>query len=113
MINCSCAGFCEGPITSVNRSPPPAFGVSFLFQAEDGIRFGRVTGVQTCALPISGRRGAIPYLAVLTITVGDALAVGARAVGLPPQVGALLVQAAGLALLAWAPWAGGAGGAGR
>src|SRR6267154_5417322 len=25
----------------------------FLFQAEDGIRDGRVTGVQTCALPIS------------------------------------------------------------
>ena len=62
---------------------------------------------------VAGRRGAIPYLAVLTITVGDALAVGARAVGLPPQVGALLVQAAGLALLAWAPWAGGAREAGR
>src|SRR5690348_17764058 len=26
----------------------------FFFQAEDGIRDGRVTGVQTCALPISG-----------------------------------------------------------
>src|SRR6267154_4151382 len=26
----------------------------FFFQAEDGIRAGRVTGVQTCALPISG-----------------------------------------------------------
>ena len=59
----------------------------------------------------AGRRGAIPYLAVLTIAVGEALAVGARAVGSPPQIGALLVQAAGLALLAWAPWAG--GGAGR
>src|SRR4051794_41635231 len=29
---------------------------SFFFQAEDGIRDGRVTGVQTCALPISGDR---------------------------------------------------------
>src|SRR5579863_261582 len=29
--------------------------VFFFFQAEDGIRDGRVTGVQTCALPISGR----------------------------------------------------------
>src|SRR4051794_41676823 len=32
----------------------------FFFQAEDGIRDGRVTGVQTCALPIwagSGSRG--------------------------------------------------------
>src|SRR5690348_18101924 len=26
----------------------------FFFQAEDGIRDGRVTGVQTCALPIYG-----------------------------------------------------------
>src|SRR6266487_4768150 len=29
------------------------FGGVFFFQAEDGIRDGRVTGVQTCALPIS------------------------------------------------------------
>src|SRR5262249_59691391 len=28
----------------------------FFFQAEDGIRDWSVTGVQTCALPISGRR---------------------------------------------------------
>src|SRR4051794_41243107 len=28
------------------------FVVFFFFQAEDGIRDGRVTGVQTCALPI-------------------------------------------------------------
>src|SRR5690348_18452667 len=27
-------------------------GTHFFFQAEDGIRDGRVTGVQTCALPI-------------------------------------------------------------
>src|SRR5690625_7881065 len=27
--------------------------IFFFFQAEDGIRFGHVTGVQTCALPIS------------------------------------------------------------
>src|SRR5439155_10635258 len=30
----------------------------FFFQAEDGIRDGHVTGVQTCALPISSRRKA-------------------------------------------------------
>src|SRR5258706_5816872 len=28
--------------------------VVFFFQAEDGIRYWSVTGVQTCALPISG-----------------------------------------------------------
>src|SRR5690348_10096992 len=32
----------------------------FFFQAEDGIRDGRVTGVQTCALPISTN---LPYAA--------------------------------------------------
>src|SRR6266581_4035040 len=30
----------------------PVTPLSFFFQAEDGIRDGRVTGVQTCALPI-------------------------------------------------------------
>src|SRR5438309_8296524 len=29
--------------------------IYFFFQAEDGIRDGTVTGVQTCALPISAR----------------------------------------------------------
>src|SRR4051794_41659705 len=33
------------------------FTYVFFFQAEDGIRDGRVTGVQTCALPISRRDG--------------------------------------------------------
>src|SRR6266699_4449562 len=32
----------------------------FFFQAEDGIRDADVTGVQTCALPISHRSTAIP-----------------------------------------------------
>src|SRR5687768_995750 len=31
--------------------------LTFFFQAEDGIRDVAVTGVQTCALPISGRSG--------------------------------------------------------
>src|SRR5207245_6766147 len=32
----------------------------FFFQAEDGIRHATVTGVQTCALPISWLRSASP-----------------------------------------------------
>src|SRR6266581_5010228 len=36
----------------------------FFFQAEDGIRYGRVTGVQTCALPIS--RGGARQVHTLT-----------------------------------------------
>src|SRR5207253_4294715 len=43
----------------------------FFFQAEDGIRVGHVTGVQTCALPISGwwasgRRGGRPTRIIRT-----------------------------------------------
>ena len=55
----------------------------------------------------AGRRGALPYLCVLVIALGDALAVGARTVGQPPGLLALLVLAAGLVLLACAPWSGG------
>src|SRR2546430_6242721 len=38
------------------RGTMPALFVFFFFQAEDGIRDLTVTGVQTCALPISGPR---------------------------------------------------------
>src|SRR2546430_5929166 len=44
----------------------------FFFQAEDGIRDLTVTGVQTCALPISDR---LDYLAPLSNNVAYALAV--------------------------------------
>src|SRR5215208_2960049 len=38
---------CEHPRDAYNEMPR-----LFFFQAEDGIRDGHVTGVQTCALPI-------------------------------------------------------------
>src|SRR5258708_14771479 len=45
------------------RDRIPSF---FFFQAEDGIRDDLVTGVQTCALPISGQSpGATPLEGVL------------------------------------------------
>src|SRR5258708_29114107 len=34
---------------------------AFFFQAEDGIRDDLVTGVQTCALPISAKSGGAPF----------------------------------------------------
>src|SRR5438309_8249436 len=34
----------------------------FFFQAEDGIRDGTVTGVQTCALPISNQKQVVIFL---------------------------------------------------
>jgi diguanylate cyclase (GGDEF)-like protein/PAS domain S-box-containing protein len=86
----------------------PTFAADLVHPLADLILLGACLPLAAAA----GRRAAIPYLALLTITVGDALAVGARTAGLPPQVAALLVQAAGLALLACAPWASLAGQAG-
>src|SRR5882762_10742347 len=55
--------------------------IFFFFQAEDGIRDSSVTGVQTCALPISWGRSEIggdPVVAVLTEQVSDAHLAGLR-----------------------------------
>src|SRR5439155_12177086 len=41
---------------------PPLSFLFFFFQAEDGIRDGHVTGVQTCALPIF-----IPFTAKVSV----------------------------------------------
>src|SRR6266508_5797059 len=45
----------------------------FFFQAEDGIRDGHVTGVQTCALPISVGEGAAvgPDTTLIDVRVGE------------------------------------------
>ena len=60
------------------------------------------------ALPLAqaaGRRAVAPYLALVAITVGDALAVGARNAGTPPGTAALVAQLIALGLLALTPWA--------
>src|SRR4051794_41745902 len=44
----------------------------FFFQAEDGIRDGRVTGVQTCALPILIWRSRASRRGDEAFSVGDA-----------------------------------------
>src|SRR5207253_6782479 len=44
--------------------------IVFFFQAEDGIRDGHVTGVQTCALPISFRFAAPAHLAKQLLVEG-------------------------------------------
>src|SRR6266487_5758003 len=69
-----------------------ALNSSFFVQAEDGIRAGRVTGVQTCALPISGEvvdRDLLPQPRGLRVGQGRALAVPALRgppAGLEPDV---------------------------
>src|SRR5438876_8704982 len=42
----------EGPSPGERPRSCRTYAWCFFFQAEDGIRDGRVTGVQTCALPI-------------------------------------------------------------
>src|SRR5436190_22554721 len=54
------------------------FFIFFFFQAEDGIRDHCVTGVQTCALPISWPRDIIRALAWGYSSAGRALAWHAR-----------------------------------
>src|SRR5690348_17632622 len=44
----------------------------FFFQAEDGIRYGRVTGVQTCALPISFVRSPHAHAIIASINTAAA-----------------------------------------
>src|SRR5437867_7201226 len=52
--------------------------IAFFFQAEDGIRARTVTGVQTCALPISaGSRQCARYRFVARRAVGELLPRGA------------------------------------
>src|SRR3989338_10802890 len=48
----------EGP-QGLGFSAGPIY---LFFQAEDGIRYGTVTGVQTCALPILGGQTRMPMI---------------------------------------------------
>jgi diguanylate cyclase (GGDEF)-like protein len=81
---------------------PAIFTVELVHPLADFLLLG--AGLPLAAA--AGRRGALPYLAVVTVATGDALAVGARTAGDAPGVAALLTQAAGLMLLACVPWAG-------
>src|SRR5690348_17999363 len=47
------------------------FFLFFFFQAEDGIRDGRVTGVQTCALPISGVMTITPWHSQIDLEIAQ------------------------------------------
>src|SRR6266404_3443660 len=63
---------------TIMRSAVPAFVAHafFFFRAEDGIRFKLVTGVQTCALPISKiHRRAPRWVPVLVSAVAATLVV--------------------------------------
>src|SRR5260370_31808928 len=55
---------CPRWIALLCRSARRTCSVRFFFQAEDGIRDSSVTGVQTCALPISPRGRRLHYTTV-------------------------------------------------
>src|SRR5688572_31547155 len=56
-----------------------AYYIFFFFQAEDGIRDLTVTGVQTCALPISDVEG-------LTVWLESVLATASRITPTPTEI---------------------------
>src|SRR5438034_10008740 len=62
----------------------------FFFQAEDGIRFHCVTGVQTCALPIYAAKGRSRY----SLVCGEHAVLGN------------LAELAGFTLARWMTWDG-------
>src|SRR5256885_12616751 len=70
----------------------------FFFQAEDGIRDYKVTGVQTCALPICGREAARDIAGVLDHLERPAIGIEDGVVaGLDPDLAAVLADAQVLA----------------
>jgi diguanylate cyclase (GGDEF)-like protein/PAS domain S-box-containing protein len=80
---------------------PSAFATALIHPLADLAVLGAVMPlVQT-----AGRRGVPPYLAMIAMTIGDSLAVGARVTGRYPGAGALIAQLAALVLLALTPWA--------
>ncbi len=81
---------------------PATFAVELIHPIADLVLLGAGLPLAVAA----GRRGVLPYLAVLLVAIGDSMAVGARMLGMPPGLAVLLVQAAGLVLLGCAPWAG-------
>src|SRR5256885_5231498 len=75
---------------SMTSASPSTIYLCFFFQAEDGIRDYKVTGVQTCALPISGGTTAFGIERVLqeSLALADqflSLNSSLKAQGLPPS----------------------------
>ena len=91
------------------------FGHTFAASGEDPSTFAAelvhpladlaVLGAVLPLVQTAGRRGVPPYLAMIAMTAGDSLAVGARVAGVHPGAGALIAQLAALVLLALTPWA--------
>src|SRR5690348_17865704 len=71
---CTWCSAWEGSLVGINHRL--TVRVFFFFQAEDGIRDGRVTGVQTCALPISPPAERVQLRSRLTLKLSSGLCLG-------------------------------------
>src|SRR5439155_11120017 len=67
-------------LEATNYAIPELVEFFFFFQAEDGIRDGHVTGVQTCALPIFPLNSAIAYSICASVLSASEAAASRRAV---------------------------------
>jgi PAS domain S-box-containing protein/diguanylate cyclase (GGDEF)-like protein len=88
-----------GRVFASSGDSPAAFAAELVHPLADLVFAGALLGAAGAA----GRRGLLPYLALVAVTSADALAVGARVSGDYPGVAALAVGLAALALLALAP----------
>src|SRR5439155_18878950 len=73
--NAAIVKLAHGVLLAEKKAEP--LWVRLLFQAEDGIRDGHVTGVQTCALPIYGDRA--------TFSAGNVARSPSGSIGCPPS----------------------------
>ncbi len=97
-----------GPAYAHSGDGPGTFAAQLVHPLADLLVLGGLLPLAAAA----GRRGAAPFLALLLLSVGDALCVGARVTDGYPGIAALILLVAGLGLLGCAPWLGVARGSG-
>jgi diguanylate cyclase (GGDEF)-like protein/PAS domain S-box-containing protein len=91
-----------GPAYAHSGDGPGTFAAQLVHPLADLLVLGALLPLAAAA----GRRGIAPFLALLLLSVGDALCVGARVSAGYPGVAAVIVLVAGLGLLGCAPWLG-------
>ena len=93
-----------GPAYAHSGDGPGTFAGQLVHPLADLLVLGGLLPLAAAA----GRRGVAPFLALLLLSVGDALCVGARVTDGYPGIAALILLVAGLGLLGCAPWLGAA-----